>query len=113
LEAAPDPSVAVKGVHGLDNDHPDMKTFLIARGPAFKSGVTLNISDFSVLDVFPLVSTVLGIPLRPNNGSLDRATQLLAKQTLTNSKAMTAIVGNCPSFPTTICFPAVKQICYS
>ena len=89
---APNKEVEIKGVHGLDNQDPDMHTFLLARGPDFKAGFILNSSDFMILDIFPLVSTILGIPMKPNNGSLDRALPLLSRRGLKDRKAMTAII---------------------
>ncbi len=67
----------VIGDHMLDVTDSEMQTLLLARGPAFRAGIDLPIRNFTVLDVYPLISTVLGIPLRPNNGSLARAMQLL------------------------------------
>ncbi|XP_055315155.1 bis(5'-adenosyl)-triphosphatase enpp4-like [Sitodiplosis mosellana] len=48
------------GVHGYDNWEPSMKPFFIAKGPSFKSGVTID-DEFSNIDLYYLFCKLLGI----------------------------------------------------
>jgi predicted AlkP superfamily pyrophosphatase or phosphodiesterase len=56
------------GRHGYDNALPSMRTIFIARGPAFRRGV--RIPEFSNVDVYALLTRVLGLTPAPNDGSL-------------------------------------------
>lgn len=55
-----------RGSHGYDNALPSMRAVFIARGPAFKQGETLP--GFDNVDVYPLLTRLLGIPAAPNDG---------------------------------------------
>ncbi len=53
------------GMHGYDPyKFPEMGAIFIANGPAFKQGLT--IPSFENIHVFPLLATVLGIPIPQN-----------------------------------------------
>ncbi|KAI1897217.1 hypothetical protein AGOR_G00080960 [Albula goreensis] len=66
------------GDHGYDNSLPSMHPFLAAHGPAFLRGQRLE--ELSSVDVYPLMCRLLGLPERPNNGSLARARCMLASE---------------------------------
>jgi len=55
------------GIHGYDNDEPDMRAIFIARGPAFPRG---RVDAFQNTEVYNIVCDSLGIEPRPNNGTL-------------------------------------------
>lgn len=63
------------GGHGYDNELMTMKPIFIARGPAFKSGVTVD--PIKSVDIYPLICHLLEIEPASNNGSLARAKTLL------------------------------------
>lgn len=48
------------GVHGYDPWVADMKPFFIAKGPSFKSGVTID-DEFVNIDLYYLFCKLLGI----------------------------------------------------
>ena len=56
-----------RGSHGYDNALPSMRAVFIARGPSFKQGETLP--GFDNVDVYPLLTRLLGIPAAPNDGN--------------------------------------------
>ncbi|MFL9582585.1 ectonucleotide pyrophosphatase/phosphodiesterase [Stenotrophomonas sp. AB1(2024)] len=56
-----------RGSHGYDNALPSMRAIFIARGPSFKQGATLP--GFDNVDVYPLMTRLLGIPAAPNDGN--------------------------------------------
>jgi predicted AlkP superfamily pyrophosphatase or phosphodiesterase len=57
------------GEHGYDNAIPDMGATFYAWGPAFKSGLT--ISPFENVNVYPLISHILGLRItEPIDGNL-------------------------------------------
>ncbi len=56
------------GEHGYDNDDPNMRALFVAHGPAFKRGYV--IPEFDNVDVYPLLTHILGIPAAPNDGSI-------------------------------------------
>jgi len=60
--------VPVRGEHGYDNQDPLMGALFIANGPAFRRG--LVIKPFPNVDVYPLMTDILGLPPQPNDGRL-------------------------------------------
>lgn len=56
-----------RGSHGYDNALPSMRAIFIARGPSFKQGATLP--GFNNVDLYPLMTRLLGIPAAPNDGN--------------------------------------------
>jgi predicted AlkP superfamily pyrophosphatase or phosphodiesterase len=65
------------GQHGYDPADADMAALFIAHGPAFAHGVVLG--GFDNVDVYPLMTTVLGIRPEPNDGKLDEVRAALAR----------------------------------
>ena len=59
---------ASRGSHGYDPALPSMRATFIARGPAFRRGVV--IPAFDNVDVYPLMTRLLGIPTRANDGDI-------------------------------------------
>ncbi len=55
------------GSHGYDNASPLMRALFIAHGPAFRKGVV--VPEFPNVDVYPLMTHLLGIKAQPNDGS--------------------------------------------
>lgn len=55
------------GVHGYDNEDPDMHPFFFANGPAFSKGCRLD--PFPNINLYPLFCDVLAIECRPVNGT--------------------------------------------
>lgn len=55
------------GEHGYDNASPLMGALFIAHGPAFRKDIV--VPEFPNVDVYPLMTHLLGIKPRPNNGS--------------------------------------------
>lgn len=66
----------VTGVHGYDNNHPNMYAFFTARGPSFKQGYT-SPTPINNIDLVPLICKIIGIPEPPNNGTLSHTLHLL------------------------------------
>jgi len=56
------------GEHGYDNAAPEMGALFLASGPAFRRG--LVVQPFANVDVYPLLTHVLGIQGEPNDGDL-------------------------------------------
>jgi predicted AlkP superfamily pyrophosphatase or phosphodiesterase len=59
---------ATRGSHGYDPALPSMRAAFIAHGPAFRKGVV--IPAFDNVDVYPLMTRLLGIPARANDGDI-------------------------------------------
>ncbi|ROP79546.1 putative AlkP superfamily pyrophosphatase or phosphodiesterase [Stenotrophomonas rhizophila] len=59
-----------RGSHGYDNALPSMRAVFVARGPAFRQGQT--VPAFDNVDVYPLLTRLLGIPTAPNDGDAER-----------------------------------------
>lgn len=57
------------GAHGYDPHDPTMRAVFVARGPAFKPGVVLP--PFDNVDVYPLLTTVIGVEGDKGDGQLD------------------------------------------
>lgn len=64
------PKDAIRGSHGFDPALPSMRALFIAYGPSFRSGATLP--PFDNVDVYPLLTRLLGIPAAPNDGDPQR-----------------------------------------
>jgi predicted AlkP superfamily pyrophosphatase or phosphodiesterase len=56
----------VRGSHGYDPALPSMRAVFVARGPSFVSGAMLP--AFDNVDVYPLLTRLLGITAAPNDG---------------------------------------------
>jgi predicted AlkP superfamily pyrophosphatase or phosphodiesterase len=63
------------GAHGFDPEFPDMQAVFIAKGPAFKIGVSTP--SFSNLHLYELLAHLLGVTPAPNEGDLDAIRFLL------------------------------------
>jgi predicted AlkP superfamily pyrophosphatase or phosphodiesterase len=57
-----------RGSHGYDPALPSMRALFVARGPSFKSGAVLE--PFDNVDVYPLLTRLLGIVPAPNDGDI-------------------------------------------
>ena len=55
------------GAHGYDNDDPLMDALFIGYGPAFVAGTT--VPRFDNVDIYPLLSRMLGLRANANDGS--------------------------------------------
>jgi predicted AlkP superfamily pyrophosphatase or phosphodiesterase len=64
-----------RGSHGYDPALPSMRAAFIAHGPAFRKGVV--IPAFDNVDVYPLMTRLLGIPARANDGDIAPLLQAL------------------------------------
>ena len=64
------------GEHGYDNADPKMGALFVAHGPAFKRG--LVVPEFDNVDVYPLLTKILGIKPAPNDGDLNAVAPMLA-----------------------------------
>ena len=65
------------GTHGFDPIHRSMHGIFIARGPAFKAGVT--IPPVRNIHLYSLMAEVLGLEPASNDGSIDSIRQVLAE----------------------------------
>ncbi len=63
------------GNHGYDNQTASMRSVFIARGPAFKQGVTAE--PFLNIHLYNLMTRILNLKPAPNDGSLDSVRTLL------------------------------------
>ncbi|NII09255.1 ectonucleotide pyrophosphatase/phosphodiesterase [Oleiagrimonas sp. C23AA] len=54
------------GDHGYDNAAPQMRALFIAHGPAFRQGAVIG--EFPNVDVYPLMTHLLGLPAQTNDG---------------------------------------------
>lgn len=59
---------------------------IYARGPAFREGVVVN--PFNTVDLYPLMSKLLGINPRPNNGSIENVKDVLREGQTTAGKVL-------------------------
>lgn len=71
-----DQDKVLAGNHGFDPNYSDMHVIFRAAGPDFKQGYVKPLV-FKNVDVYPLLSHLLGITPANNDGSLDDVTDLL------------------------------------
>jgi len=64
-----------KGAHGYDNHDTEMLALFRAVGPSFKKG--FHATEFQNVDIYPLLTYLLGIEPAPNDGQFDRIKQVL------------------------------------
>ena len=70
-----DGSRHILGDHGYDNRAESMHPIFYAFGPAFRQ--IDRAKSFRNVDLYPLMSYLLGVPIRPTNGSLDNVKHIL------------------------------------
>ena len=63
------------GQHGYDNADPSMQALFVAHGPAFRVGA--KVPAFPNVDVYPLMTHLLGIPAATNDGDYDAVKGML------------------------------------
>jgi len=63
------------GEHGFDNAEPLMQAIFVAHGPAFRVGA--KVPAFPNVDVYPLMTHLLGIPAAANDGDYDAVKDML------------------------------------
>ncbi|WP_430390512.1 ectonucleotide pyrophosphatase/phosphodiesterase [Dyella sp. 20L07] len=63
------------GEHGYDNQAPEMQALFVGHGPAFREGVT--VPSFSNVDVYPLMTHLLGVPAAANDGNYQAVKNML------------------------------------
>lgn len=66
------------GQHGFDNADPLMQAIFIAHGPAFRTGAT--VPAFPNVDVYPLMTHLLGLPPAANDGDYNAVKGMLKPQ---------------------------------
>ena len=66
------------GAHGFDNQLASMGGIFIARGPAFRSGLTVD--SFQNIHVYNLMARILNLEPAPNDGELDSVRIVLRKE---------------------------------
>ena len=74
------------GSHGWPPDQSKSYSIFYARGPAFREGVVVN--PFNTVDLYPLMSKLLGINPRPNNGSIENVKDVLREGQTTAGKVL-------------------------
>jgi predicted AlkP superfamily pyrophosphatase or phosphodiesterase len=65
-----------RGAHGYPPETPSMQAIFLARGPAFKKGVT--VPPFQNIHLYALLAHLLGVTPASNDGSLDSVKILLS-----------------------------------
>lgn len=70
-----DKPIKCGGAHGYDNAYLSMRTIFIACGPQFPQGLT--VPSFENVELYELVTSILGLSPAPNNASLNFASNLL------------------------------------
>ncbi|GAB2550484.1 alkaline phosphatase family protein [Rhodanobacter koreensis] len=63
------------GEHGYDNADPLMQALFVAHGPAFR--VDAKVPAFPNVDVYPLMTHLLGLPAAANDGDYDAVKDML------------------------------------
>ena len=63
------------GEHGYDNADPLMQALFVAHGPAFRVGA--KVRAFPNVDVYPLMTHLLGLPPAANDGDYDAVKDML------------------------------------
>lgn len=63
------------GEHGYDNADPRMRALFVAHGPAFQAG--LRFPEFPNVDVYPLMTHLLGVPADRNDGDYEQVKGML------------------------------------
>ena len=66
-----------RGAHGYPPDTPSMQAIFLARGPAFKNGIT--VPPFQNIHLYALLAHLLGVTPAPNDGSLDSVRSVLVR----------------------------------
>ncbi|MDG5766822.1 ectonucleotide pyrophosphatase/phosphodiesterase [Balneolales bacterium ANBcel1] len=65
------------GNHGWDHREPEMRTFFLADGPDFKSG--MQVEAFELIHIYEMICHILGLDPAENDGSLEAVRHMLAE----------------------------------
>uniref|UniRef100_A0A131YMJ5 Ectonucleotide pyrophosphatase/phosphodiesterase family member 1/3 n=1 Tax=Rhipicephalus appendiculatus TaxID=34631 RepID=A0A131YMJ5_RHIAP len=76
-EADKNPALCNGGSHGYDNMAPGMQSLFVAHGPSFRQNVTAR--PFRSIELYELMTELLGIEPEPNNGTRGSLHYLLRK----------------------------------
>lgn len=93
------------GVHGYDNEVPDMHPFFIAKGPAIKS--SHKVPPFSTLDLYNLFTTILDLKPDKTNGTFANVRDILqpVKHQILTPMLIAGKYNSCYSvLPNSFCF---------
>ena len=71
------PARPERGAHGYDNLSPEMAAVFVANGPAFRRGVVVPL--FDNVDVYPLLTRLIGVKPARNDGDLSELKAALAR----------------------------------
>ena len=67
--------VRIKGAHGYDNQLESMRAIFIAHGAAFRRGRIIE--PFENVNVYNVMTKILGLRAAKNDGTLEAARQVL------------------------------------
>lgn len=70
-----DKPITCGGQHGYDNAYLSMRTIFIAHGPQFARG--MKIPSFENVELYQVMTSILGLTPAPNNGTLNFAASVL------------------------------------
>ncbi|HUW53791.1 MAG TPA: ectonucleotide pyrophosphatase/phosphodiesterase [Rhodanobacter sp.] len=65
----------IQGEHGYDNAAPQMRALFLAHGPGFRRHAV--VPEFPNVDVYPLMTHLLGIKPQPNDGDFSQVKDML------------------------------------
>ena len=69
------PDLVWNGYHGHDENHPDMRTIFMAKGPSFKTNYIGP--PIALVDIYQLYAHILAVPAQAHNGTWSRVESYL------------------------------------
>lgn len=87
-----DDSYTYHGAHGYSPEEMKMKAIFFAKGPAFKSGVTID--PINIVDVYQVAMHCLNVPANPNNGTWEHVQDALVNPVSPFTGAGNSLIGH-------------------
>lgn len=80
------PGLVWNGYHGYNQNHPDMRTIFMAKGPSFKKNYIGP--PIALVDIYQLYAHILAIPAQVHNGTWSHIKSYLSNSVSSHSKSL-------------------------
>lgn len=80
------PNLVWNGYHGYNENHPDMRTIFMAKGPSFKTNYVGP--PIALVDIYQLYAHILEIPAQAHNGTWSHVRSYLSNSASSRQRSL-------------------------